>query len=420
MDYSTKTLAKGCFGKIYKEDYNGKWAALKKVPSGFISREQLERECKVYYRAHHNNVVKLLGDPWLQDGKWHIPLEFIFGEDLETTIFSAQKSKISLTPKVKATIITGMCEGLFHLHSKDIVHQDLKPDNIMVEHETHRAVIIDMGLAKLSVNGLSSAQNMGNEAYSAPEILQANGIRDKRSDVWAMGKMVAELIARVRLPTTFVSPVKIQETLKDNPYCSVVSKMVASNPTERASMVGVISEIRRAGVIYGADVTPKPGAGTGWANPGLGAQAVVKAVPASVAAGPNQRNRPPAPLVHKEPAAAIPQIRTPYPVKAAPAPVTPPRINRSPSPNNRNPYPINRNPPPINRSPPPKADALVPITNAELAAKFSLMSLPPDLPKDGTVIQRRFDGEMQQLQYKEIVMKDGKVVKYDDVRYMKP
>lgn len=37
-----------------------------------------------------------------------------------------------LTPANKATIIIGMCEGLLHLHSKDIVHQDLKPENIMV------------------------------------------------------------------------------------------------------------------------------------------------------------------------------------------------------------------------------------------------------------------------------------------------
>lgn len=148
-------------------------------------------------------MVKLLGDPWLKDSKWNIPLEFISGEDLETTIFKVQLSKIQvkmcdtarkimssfysslyislyirictrvfglyfmrmkwvtwglmtkfallslkhlnkmhawlhfvcllqLTPAVRATIITGMSEGLLFLHSKDIVHQDLKPDNIMV------------------------------------------------------------------------------------------------------------------------------------------------------------------------------------------------------------------------------------------------------------------------------------------------
>lgn len=37
-----------------------------------------------------------------------------------------------LSPENKGTIIVGMCDGLLHLHAKDIVHQDLKPENIMV------------------------------------------------------------------------------------------------------------------------------------------------------------------------------------------------------------------------------------------------------------------------------------------------
>ncbi|XP_066542346.1 uncharacterized protein zmp:0000000881 [Hoplias malabaricus] len=380
MDYSTKTLAKGCFGKVYKEQFKGTWAALKKVPAGFITREQLERECKVYYNAHHNNVVKLLGDPWLQDGKWHIPLEFIFGEDLETTIFNVQKSKIQLNPKVKATIITGMCEGLYHLHSKNIVHQDLKPDNIMVEHETHRAVIIDMGLAKFSFNGLSSAQNLGNEAYSAPEILQANGVRDKRSDVWAIGKIIAELIARVRLPTTFLSPVKIRETLKDSPYCSAISRMVTTSASERASMVGVISEIRRAGIIYGAEAVAKPVAGRGQANLGLGA------------AGGGRG----AGLMGSMAQQRVTNLHSPPKALAPEPPVVLP-----------------------NRSPSPQPNVLVPFANNELVTQFSQMSIPCSLPPDGTVTQRRYDDKTGQLEIKQIVTRQGKIVKYEDVKIVK-
>lgn len=47
-------------------------------------------------KAKHPNIVKLLGKINLRDGKWIIPLEFIFGEDLETTIFHASKSKIQV------------------------------------------------------------------------------------------------------------------------------------------------------------------------------------------------------------------------------------------------------------------------------------------------------------------------------------
>ncbi|XP_010903644.2 aurora kinase-like [Esox lucius] len=249
MEYSTKTVAAGCFGKIYKEKYNGTWAAIKKVPQHLINRKDLERECKIYNKAVHPNIVKLLGNPILKDSKWIIPMEFIFGEELETTIFTTFKSKIQLTQSIKATIITGMCEGLLHLHSKNIVHQDLKPDNIMIEHGSYRAVIIDMGLAKFSRNGLSSAVDMGNEAYSPPEVLQRTSPRDQRSDVWAMGKIIAELCARVRLHTPSVCPEKIQQTLshQGQQYCNAVCRMVQSDPRLRATMAEVIPEIRRAG-----------------------------------------------------------------------------------------------------------------------------------------------------------------------------
>ncbi|ROL41454.1 Calcium-dependent protein kinase 2 [Anabarilius grahami] len=206
------TDAQGCFGKIYKEKYGDAWAAVKRIPKHYITKKDLDRECKVYHNAQHPNVVKLLGDPWLKDSRWTIPLEFIFGEDLETTIFDVQLSKIQLTPAVRGTIITGMCEGLLYLHSKDIVHQDLKPDNIMVEHQTHRAVIIDLGLAKFFRNGLSSAVNLGNEAYSAPEILQMSGVRDKRSDVWRSYVFMNELLILKSSPRQQHSVAQIRPT----------------------------------------------------------------------------------------------------------------------------------------------------------------------------------------------------------------
>lgn len=244
MASSTATLAHGCFGKVYKRKYNGQWAAIKKIPCDYVARKDLDREYKVYKEAMHPNIVKILGPITIEDNKYVIPLEFIFGEDLETTIFKKQQSKIVLTPAVKTTIIAGMCEGLLHLHSKDIVHQDLKPDNIMVEHNTNRAVIIDLGLAKFFKDGLNSAVNMGNMAYSAPEVLQWGSQRDQRSDVWAMGKIIAELHIMRRLPTDKVCPKTIREIMKDSSYCHVVCMMVEPNPARRASMAGAIGVIR--------------------------------------------------------------------------------------------------------------------------------------------------------------------------------
>ncbi|KAI3361288.1 hypothetical protein L3Q82_013471 [Scortum barcoo] len=474
MAYSTGTLAQGCFGKVYKEKYNDTWAAVKKVPQHLINRKDLERECEVYNKANHPNIVKLLGNITLKDGKWIIPLEFIFGEDLETTIFKALKSKIQLTPANKGTIIIGMCEGLLHLHSKDIVHQDLKPENIMVEHNTNRAVIIDLGLAKFFRHGLNSAIDMGNEAYSAPEVLQIGSQRDQRSDVWAMGKIIAELCARVRLYTPSVCPAKIKETLKDQPYCHAVCRMVEADPSVRASIAGVMSELRRAagaGIITSAAAqtdhlkVPSPHVNVKDQSPS----------PANRGASPLNRdpsptNRVPQPFNRDPPPmnmAPSPFNRHPSPMNMAPSPfnrhpspmnMAPSPFNRDPSPLNRAPSPFNKDPSPLHKSPSPlKWDrtpkpvmhpkaaphlapspqrtedknenrALVPAGGADFTQDFMKMrlfqeaakDLPCNLPTTGRVVVRRFeekDGEVGRWEQKEVVTRDGKIVKYDDVKF---
>ncbi|XP_030014019.1 serine/threonine-protein kinase Nek7 [Sphaeramia orbicularis] len=422
MAYSTGTIAKGCFGKVYKEKYNDTWAAIKKVPHHLISRKDLERECDVYNKASHPNIVKLLGNITLRDGKWVIPLEFIFGEDLETTIFKASKSKIQLTPANKGTIIIGMCEGLLHLHSRDIVHQDLKPENIMVEHNTNRAVIIDLGLAKFFKRGLNSAVDMGNEAYSAPEVLQRGSQRDQRSDVWAMGKIIAELCARVRLYTPSVCPDKIKETLRDQPYCHAVCRMVEPDPSLRASMGGVMSEIRRAG-------------GGGVTNNNPPTQVTYLKPPSSHI---NDRNRSPSPI-----------NKSPSPINRSPSP-----LNRAASPFQRDLLPPNKSPSPLNweRHPRPeikplrpqaaqhfppsprrtedktKNQAVVPKGRADLTQDMvklrlyqeAAKDLPCNLPTTGRVVVRRFEeknGEVETWEQKEVVTRDGKIVKYDDIKF---
>ncbi|XDV40852.1 hypothetical protein PO909_009852 [Leuciscus waleckii] len=404
MAYSTQTLAGGCFGKIYKEKFGDAWAAVKRVPLSLISRHQLERECQVYHNARHTNVVKLLGDPWLKDSKWNIPLEFISGEDLEMTIFKVQLSKIQLTPAVRATIITGMSEGLLYLHSKDIVHQDLKPDNIMVEYQTHRAVIIDLGLAKFFRNGLSSAVNLGNEAYSPPEVLQMGGVRDKRSDVWAMGKIIAELCARVRLPTQSVSAIKIRETLKDQPYCSAVSKMVEVNPANRTSMAGVIADIRRAGSVQQVDIRHRD---IPREIPREIHRDIQREIPREI---PREIHRDIQKDIQRDITYThVNEMRANQKWYPPAAPV--PKMDERKSPllyYRQDPLPQRE-----------MGKALVPVKGQALNHQLSLMSFPCPLPETGKVTQERYIEEKGALEYKEIVTRGGKIIKYEKVQITK-
>ncbi|XP_061885856.1 uncharacterized protein zmp:0000000881 [Entelurus aequoreus] len=431
MAFSTATLAEGCFGKVYKQKYNDTWAAVKKVPQHLIAQKDLEREYEVYKKANHPNIVKLLGKIHHQDKHWIIPLEFIFGENLETTIFNTAKSKIKLTPANKGKIIVGMCEGLLHLHALDIVHQDLKPDNIMVEHDTNRAIIIDLGLAKFFRCGLNSAIDMGNEAYSAPEVLQRRSQRDQRSDVWAMGKIIAELCARVRLHTLTFGPGKVREVMPEQPYCQAVCRMVEANPVRRASIVGVITDIRAA-------------------------VATNRLRPPSTHGHPRNRSLSPSPLNRERGAFPFnePKNKPPSPFNEPknkpPSPFNEPK-NRPPSPFQRDLSPVNTDLPrlgwerssrtqlqvdrPRSGTPSPKrpevrvngrqdlvAAAVQDLTEGVLKIALyeeAARELCCKLPTTGRVTVQHYEenGGVGTWAQKEVVTRDGKIIKYNDITY---
>lgn len=305
-----------------------------------------------------------------------------------------------------------------------------------MEHNTNRAVIIDLGLAKFFRHGLNSAIDMGNEAYSAPEVLQRGSQRDQRSDVWAMGKIIAELCARIRLYTPSVCPAKIKETMQDQPYCHAVCRMVEPDPSLRASMAGVISDIRRAG-------------GAGIVTNTAIQKDHLKPPPPSI----NVRNHSPSPM-NRDPS---PQNRAPLQLNRDPL-----QLNRDPPPLNRDPLLFNRDPSPLNRGPSPsplnwersprpalhpppaihlppspalqrtedknKNQALVPMGGADVTHDFMKMrlyqeaakDLPCNLPVTGRVVVRRFeerDGAVEAWEQKEVVTRDGKIVKFDDVKF---
>lgn len=311
-----------------------------------------------------------------------------------------------------------------------------------MEHATNRAVIIDLGLAKFFRRGLNSAIDMGNEAYSAPEVLNRHCQRDQRSDVWAMGKIIAELCARIRLYTPTVCPAKIRETLKSQPYCNAVSRMVEIDPSLRASMVGVMSDIRRAG---GAGIvinTPIQMDHLKPTSPKINARNQSPS-PANRGISPLNRdlspvNRPHLPWnrdLSPMNRAALPFKRDHSPMGRARSPCNRDQLpkNRAISPLLKDPSPLRRSPSPLNLDHSGKPDTKAlwppgPKGGKDLAQDFSKImlyeeaakNLPCDLPTTGRIVVRRFEeknGTVESWEQKEVVTRDGKIVKYDDVKF---
>jgi len=88
--------------------------------------------------------------------------------------------------------------GLDYCHSKGIMHRDIKPQNIIVNPETHELKIIDWGLAEYYLPGQDYNVRVSSRYYKGPELLVNNRYYDYSLDVWSTGVMFSEIIFKLK------------------------------------------------------------------------------------------------------------------------------------------------------------------------------------------------------------------------------
>ncbi|MDP6110696.1 MAG: serine/threonine-protein kinase [Planctomycetota bacterium] len=142
-------IGQGGMGVVYKGlDLNlQRTAALKILPPAFAeqnaeARERFIREARAAAQLIHQNIVTVFeaGD---EAGQFYIAMEFISGP----SVSSLMKKKGKLDTKVALKIIKDATSGLEFAHRMNLVHRDIKPDNILL-HPNGMAKVADFGLAK--------------------------------------------------------------------------------------------------------------------------------------------------------------------------------------------------------------------------------------------------------------------------------
>jgi tetratricopeptide (TPR) repeat protein len=178
--------------------------ALKVLPqASLLSGNQLERfrrEAQVAANLHHTHIVPVFGSGEA-DGYHYYAMQFIEGRGLDAVVRDLTDRKPSLlSPDVAtrarevARIGEDVARALHHAHQLGTLHRDVKPANLLIEHGGH-CWVTDFGLAKaLQYDGLThSGDVLGTLQYLAPE--QLDGRYDARSEVYALGLVLYELLA---------------------------------------------------------------------------------------------------------------------------------------------------------------------------------------------------------------------------------
>jgi tRNA A-37 threonylcarbamoyl transferase component Bud32 len=152
-------------------------------------KERFIQEARSAARLAHPNVVNVF-DQGQDNDVAYLVMEYLNGITLRDLL---TEHKV-LTAEQTLDILEAVLSGLAAAHKSGIVHRDLKPENVMLADDG-RIKIGDFGLARaVSANTATGAALLGTIAYLSPELV-TRGIADARSDIYAVGIMMYEMLA---------------------------------------------------------------------------------------------------------------------------------------------------------------------------------------------------------------------------------
>ncbi len=208
-------LSRGGMGEIFlaKHGLAGfeKLCVIKKVLPHLAADEQfISRfvdEAQVAIKLQHVNIAQVFEVGRVGD-EYFLALEFVEGRDLRRTLAVLGQRKLRLPVDLALFIGRELANGLAYAHrrtsndgsSLNLVHCDISPPNVLVSFEGETKVI-DFGIAKSAIRGTATDPKMGfgKFGYMAPEQLIRGGIVDHRTDIYAAGVVLFELLTSKRL-----------------------------------------------------------------------------------------------------------------------------------------------------------------------------------------------------------------------------
>ncbi len=202
-----RELGRGGMGVVFlaRDERLDRPVALKVLPQELAqqveTRERFLREARTAAQLSHPNIVPVYRADEL-DGLAFFAMGYVEGETFADRI----ADRGTLGPFEVVRILREVAWALAYAHARGIVHRDVKPENILLDRATNRAVVTDFGIARADFNPSITANGyvLGTVHYMSPEQC-AGDILDGRSDLYALG-VAGFLALSGRLPFDGDSP----------------------------------------------------------------------------------------------------------------------------------------------------------------------------------------------------------------------
>lgn len=219
--------------------------------SSFVTKFRAEAQSAA--GLEHPNIVNIY-DVGSENGLYYIVMEYVEGITLKTYI--EKKGKLSF--KESASIAIQVARGIEAAHNKNIIHRDIKPQNIIISTDG-KVKVTDFGIAKATSSNTISSDVMGSVHYASPEQAR-NGFVDGRSDIYSLGIVMFEMVTG-RVPfdgdtTVAVALQHLQEEIArpsiyapDLPisFEKIILKCTQKTPDRRYQTIeALLTDIRRS------------------------------------------------------------------------------------------------------------------------------------------------------------------------------
>eukprot|EP00038_Savillea_parva_P017524 m.20589 g.20589 ORF g.20589 m.20589 type:complete len:1301 (+) comp3808_c0_seq1:651-4553(+) len=232
-------LGSGAFKTVYKgmdveEAIEVAWNEMKVQRLSSAEKKRLDAEVELLQKLRHKNVVQFFGNWTIQKGGTEIR---IFITELMTSGTLKQFLRDTGTPKHE--VLQNWCKqilsGLKYMHDKEIIHRDLKCDNIFIEGTTGEVKIGDLGLAMVFKDIAPKCSVIGTPEFMAPEMY-----REEYSfpiDVWAFGMCVLEMITLEYPYSECSNPAQIYRKVSQGIKPAAFSNITGRNAAVRRDFV---------------------------------------------------------------------------------------------------------------------------------------------------------------------------------------
>ena len=159
-------------------------------------RQRFLREARTAARLEHDHVVDVLDMGLEDDGAVYLVLEMLDGRPLDSFVEEHKR----MSPRLALSVLLPVLDAVNAAHEQNILHRDLKPDNIFVHRRTDRVVpkVVDFGIAKVVEQGhslTSTGAVIGTPHYMSPEQIRGASDLGPAADVWSMGVVLYELLS---------------------------------------------------------------------------------------------------------------------------------------------------------------------------------------------------------------------------------